>query len=266
MTEQSQPSTTPSPTAGPASSSQSLVQVVNRQRMALGITGKTEAEPSLRNQFLARRSELSRVEESEMEAAAARVEARQRDYRRQMFRSNLFPASGVPKMHAENAGRFGSPEAWATARGIVRDAALNDRGCLLAVIGTRGAGKTQIAADAILAACDLGKPCLYVEAGIMFMQIRDGFGGSEMATFGKFVAPQVLVIDQLEETKGSEAEGRMLFHIVNRRYADMKATILVSNHNIEGLSRALGLSIMDRLCQTGEILTCDWPSFRSAAA
>lgn len=188
-------------------------------------------------------------------------------YQREILHDSLLAASALPRRHKhalaklQRDGRF---KAWSKHCNSVVGR-IGTGGFLLAIVGRKGAGKTQIAACAIDAACWAGKSTTYIEANALFMVFRDAFkdGAGEMRCFKKFTKQGLLVIDQLEERKQSEHEDRMLFNIINKRYAEELDTILVSNETTKDFLKSLGRSNASRLTQTGEIMECDWEDFRA---
>jgi len=73
----------------------------------------------------------------------------------------------------------------------------------------------------------------------------------------------LLVLDEVGVQFGTETENLVLFRILNRRYEDMKPTILVSNVEIGKLTEFVGERVIDRLCEGGGgILEFTWESAR----
>lgn len=142
------------------------------------------------------------------------------------------------------------------------------KGILAALIGPRGTGKTQLAVQAIryhIYSADHPHP-KYVRAIEIFMRLREAFGSNsttEAQAVADFTRPRLLVIDEAHERGGSDWENRLLTHIIDVRYAEMRDTILVSNETPEGFKRAIGSSIYSRLTETGGVVVCDWPSYRT---
>ena len=167
---------------------------------------------------------------------------------------------------------------------------------IIALVGPRGTGKTQMAAEIArdyigrsLASEDAlrdwqpdsgtPRPCVftfdlvYRKASSLFIALKEAFGAG-----GTINAKQLLIdietlakvdflaIDELQEPP--ENFLRILTDLVDRRYTERRATLLLSNHydaEDRGLfSRAIGDSIASRMGQYGGIIECAWPSFRRA--
>lgn len=57
----------------------------------------------------------------------------------------------------------------------------------------------------------------------------------------------MIVIDEIGVQKGSDAERRILFSILENRMTDKYPTILISNLNAESLSDLIGERLYDRI-------------------
>ncbi|MBK5944814.1 ATP-binding protein [Halorhodospira halophila] len=76
----------------------------------------------------------------------------------------------------------------------------------------------------------------------------------------------LLVLDEVGVQTGSEHERMVLFEIFNRRYADMRPTILISNLGYQDLTRTLGERVIDRLLEDGTAFEFNWDSYRRSHA
>ncbi len=182
---------------------------------------------------------------------------------------------GLGKRH--RVGMVASPTGkW----GHVLDAALKHvgKGTIYAMAGNRGTGKTQLAAHLIDAAIrqfdrkaaktDGFGPPRYVRALEVFLDIRACFRQSssqaERDAIRGFVSPCMLVIDEMQERGETAWEDRILTHIIDVRYAEMRDTVLISNQPPGKFAEQLGPSIVDRMREGGGIVECVWESFRGA--
>ncbi len=180
--------------------------------------------------------------------------------------------SNIPKRHQraqEIINDASSPAAWLKTRDRVISKI--GEGFLIALLGTRGPGKTQIAEQAIRYCChQLGdkaaRPCLYVRAMDIFVDLRatykEGSTETERSVIEKFCSPQLLVIDECQERGETAFEDRMFNYIIDRRYGDMTDTIAIANLTEKAFRESAGASIVSRLIETGEIIECTWESFR----
>ena len=169
----------------------------------------------------------------------------------------------VPKRHWD----FDKPTGSEWTAKLARLAPQIGSGTLVALIGPRGTGKTQLAVELIRRhVADSDKPWpVYARAIEIFMWLRESFGPAnrtEAEAVRAFTAPKLLVIDEAHERGGSDWENRLLTYIIDVRYAEMRDTILVSNETLAGFKAAIGSSIYSRLTETGGVIVCDWPSFR----
>lgn len=143
-------------------------------------------------------------------------------------------------------------------------------GYLIALVGERGTGKTQLALIAAYESIlQLGRPVMYTRALEVFSELRRAYnedGLSEAAQIERFVRPQLLIVDEAHERGGSPFEDRLLGHLIDRRYgAGVSDTLLISNERPEDFAASMGSSIVDRIRECGDIVECEWPSFRDKA-
>jgi DNA replication protein DnaC len=176
----------------------------------------------------------------------------------------LFRAANVPQRHQRKVRE--EPPPWVQARDkIIRKIG---SGFLIALIGRRGPGKTQIAEQAIVIATSMQRSALYVRAMTIFLDLRATFkseADSEASIVERYRTPKLLVIDEMQERGETPWEDRMLNHLIDLRYGDMSDTLLVANLTRKALAKSLGESISERLRETGGIIECTWASFRKAS-
>ena len=144
-----------------------------------------------------------------------------------------------------------------------------DEGIMAVLHGPRGTGKTQLACCLIRNACISELSAHYTTAIGFFLHVRAAFGGgpdTERAIIQGYLLPGLLVIDEVHERGYSPWEDRLLGHVVNERYANLRTTILVTNQTAEDAAKNLGESITDRVRECGWFVECDWPSFRGGAS
>ena len=138
-------------------------------------------------------------------------------------------------------------------------------GFIIALLGPRGTGKTQLGCSLCQTAAEAGRKCLYGSAMGFFLDVKESFGGSgsEKAVIDAYVKPAVLVLDEMQERGQTPGEDRLLTHLIDRRYAAKKDTLLLSNQTSKQFQEAMGESVVSRILQTGGIAVCDWESFRT---
>lgn len=173
--------------------------------------------------------------------------------------------------------------------------AMGKDGLLVILVGARGTGKTQAAAELVKAACRLyatqeaprrvvriddhlssdiyeppsDTPALYRTAIELFAELRAAFtkdsNTSEAKALKRFLDTRLLVIDEAQERGQTDFEDRMLTHLIDRRYSNMRDTVLITNTKPDELSKSLSPSIADRASQCGGVLVFTGPSLRRNA-
>jgi len=140
-------------------------------------------------------------------------------------------------------------------------------GFLVALLGERGTGKTQLAVELVRHHIETSeRPWpLYVRTLDIFMGIREAYrpnGPTERQQLDEFTKRTLLIVDDAHERGGSDWENRLLTYLIDVRYGDKLDTVLISNQEPDEFKLSIGLSIYGRLLETGGIWLCDWPSFR----
>jgi DNA replication protein DnaC len=178
----------------------------------------------------------------------------------------LFREGKPPARHAEKAWRHSllADERHAKAR---RKICLHRQG-IVALVGPRGTGKTQIAVEEMCCAAHHGLSSLYCKAHDMFVALRSGFSGESdyVQQSAKFIRPRLLVIDEVAVRRESDWEQEELTNLIDSRYDNMRFTIIIANLVPDELASSMGRSIMSRLEETGAVIECDWRSFRCSTS
>lgn len=138
------------------------------------------------------------------------------------------------------------------------------RGSWLVMTGSVGAGKTGIACSVLQKIIEMGYKGLYHTVPTIrswcWDSTRRGSYPSEAMT--ELVRTDLLIIDELGTTTSGDAENALLNELLDKRHAQLRPTILISNLNREQLAIQLGDRIYDRVQQCAAWLTFDWPSLR----
>lgn len=147
------------------------------------------------------------------------------------------------------------------------------KGGIVALIGSRGSGKTQLATWAVGKIIADGNvkggwrtdtPARYETAVSLFTALRAG--QHEAATFDRFGSVPVLVIDEMQERGDTAFEDRMLTTLIDRRYASLRGTVLISNLTIDEFRNRCGPSVADRIRECGKVIVMEGESRRPAIA
>lgn len=141
----------------------------------------------------------------------------------------------------------------------------------LLFLGSCGTGKTHLACAIMI---ELLKEYAfsyprYYKASEIFSSVRStyqaGSTTNEEETLKFFSSIQLLVIDEVGVQKGSEAEKRILFSILDNRVTSNKPTILLSNLGPKALEELLGDRLYDRVRSKCVPMLFAGPSMRKPA-
>lgn len=142
--------------------------------------------------------------------------------------------------------------------------------CLLFLIGDRGPGKTQIATWwAAERLRDGNLPGWYRKTADIITEIKMTWsdGGKTVGTeddiLKKYRKTDYLVLDEFHERGSSDWEARTLINILDHRYDNMLATVLIANMSEAQVREQINPSIISRAEETGGLVRCDWPSYRT---
>ena len=182
-----------------------------------------------------------------------------------MKASELWKISRVSERHKNFKPEHSKSTVWSE-----KFSALSGRlgtGFIALIIGTRGAGKSQLAACAIRSSCKNLRSALYVKAFDFFLSIRSTYSKessikTEEGILKEFSSPSLLVIDAIENRSDSPFENMLLNHLVDTRYDSKKDTILIGNLDEISFAASMGPSIVDRIHECGVKIVCNWKSFR----
>lgn len=200
------------------------------------------------------------------------------DIRTQTFNAR-WTNCGLSELHRERYAAVADP---GTPTGAVqKQIADMPPGAIVALLGARGTGKTQIAHNLLGVAIAKylhewstwkGQP-RYTSAAKIFRAMRDAQkrqrgdeGDNESQTIARFVEPKLLVIDEAHERGETDFENRTFTEIIDDRYANNRTTILISNLSKAEFSKSIGPSIVSRIHEAGSTIECNWPSFRTPGA
>ena len=138
-------------------------------------------------------------------------------------------------------------------------------GCLI-LHGSCGTGKTHLACALVNKISLSGYTSDYSKVYDVVQSIKNTWSDrstTEAEAMNKYLKPDLLIIDEVGMQFGSESEELILFRILNKRYEDLKSTIVISNLSESELNKFLGERIIDRFKEAGGAnIGFKWISYR----
>lgn len=142
------------------------------------------------------------------------------------------------------------------------------KGMFVALIGTRGNGKTQLAVELMKCATWKLQKSLFTSAVEFFVALKSTYNRESSLTtedvMQKYTSPSLLVIDEIGKRGDTEWENTILFELLNNRYNAMRDTVLIDNRSKADFIATIGPSLASRMNECGGIIECNWPSFRDS--
>lgn len=146
-----------------------------------------------------------------------------------------------------------------------------ESGCQSAVfVGLPGTGKTHLAVGIALEVMEKHRSALFTTTMRAIRSVKETWSRdsekSERQAISALVFPDLLILDEVGVQFGSDTEKLILFDVLNERYEQCKATLLLSNLSVAEVRDYLGDRIFDRLREDGgRCIVFDWPSHRGQA-
>lgn len=114
----------------------------------------------------------------------------------------------------------------------------------LLIMGTKGTGKTHLAAAIANKLMQEGTPVLFATMIDLLAKIKSSFdrsidGASEDEIIGLYKTVDLLIIDDLGKEQPTDWALSKIYQIINARYEDYKPTILTSNYTLDELIRRM---------------------------
>ncbi|WP_462322611.1 ATP-binding protein [Halochromatium sp.] len=201
---------------------------------------------------------------------ATRRKALERQWQRQLAASGIperFRSKGFADYQADIAEQL-------LARSICQDYACalsagQRPGETLLLLGGPGTGKTHLACAILATLVRAGQRGWYVSLPSALRSLRDASAsrsqGSEADAFAQLSAPDLLVLDDLIDAPQDDHRG-VLFEVLDARYAQQRATILIGDLPASRLEHALGPRVIERFHEAGtHQVSFTWPSHRRRA-
>lgn len=214
------------------------------------------------------RCEDQRRENEAESARKAELERREQRHRAMINEARIPARFDACTFDAFIADTDEKRHALTVAREFVEDFAEHARkGSTLIFAGKPGTGKSHLAGAILLAL--LGRDVRYMTCMDMIRAVRETWRRdsekSEMQVLGYLERLDLLVIDEVGMQYGTEGEQTILFDVLDRRYREMRPSVILTNQDKAGLSQFLGERTYDRLRHTGRMVIFDWPSYRAQA-
>lgn len=210
----------------------------------------------------------AQVAEQEAQAEQERQEQAQRAHRAMLDASQVpsrfigrsfenFVADTDTKRHALTVARDFA-ERFAEAK---------RKGSGLIFAGKPGTGKSHLAA-AILQHL-MPAAVRYATCLDLIRAVRETWRKDSERTEGELLRYleklDLLVIDEVGMQYGTDGEQTILFDVLDRRYREVRPTVLLTNQDKDGFKAFVGERTFDRLAETCRWVPFDWESYRPTA-
>lgn len=140
----------------------------------------------------------------------------------------------------------------------------------LVITGGIGTGKTHLVCAAMRNLMHSGVSCRYETTASLLAEIKKAYGDKEKSEAGQIAEYtdryQVLVIDEADISRMTDNDLGLLFAVINGRYNNMRAIVLISNQTAAQMPKWLGERSASRISENATIVACDWPDYRAKAA
>lgn len=141
------------------------------------------------------------------------------------------------------------------------------RGAGLILSGRPGTGKSHLAAAVLQSV--LSQDVRYLTCMDLIRAVRDTWrrdsDKSETQLLGYLERLDLLVIDEVGMQYGTDGEQTIIFDVLDRRYREVRPTMLLTNQDRAGFAAFIGERTFDRLKETCSWVSFDWPSYRPTA-
>lgn len=145
-----------------------------------------------------------------------------------------------------------------------------DKGAGLILKGKPGCGKTHLAAAVSQELIFRGYSVKFILTPVLLEEIRKSFnkkyGEVETDILKQLASVQLLVLDDLGAEKPTEWVIEQLFILINKRYEEMKPTIITTNCTGQELALRIGERTASRLVEVSKIVNIKAGDYRMKKA
>jgi len=151
---------------------------------------------------------------------------------------------------------------------VVHFERVKDQGTSMVFCGKPGTGKTHLVYAIVNALQKKSITAVVRTAADMTSEVKEAYKSDHSdvtptTVSSKFAEFDLLVIDEVGVQVSSDAEKRIFFNIINKRYENMLPTILISNLALPELTEFIGERVVDRMRENrGVVFAFDWGSYR----
>lgn len=133
--------------------------------------------------------------------------------------------------------------------------------------GTTGTGKNHMASAICNALIAMGKSAVVGTAFELQMKVsaagRFDSPISKDKVIDSFSDVDLLVIDEVELGSTQDIDSKVINTIIDKRSANGKCSILLSNMNFDDLANFVGERIVSRITGSFYLVECKWPDYRA---
>ena len=145
---------------------------------------------------------------------------------------------------------------------------MSDNGTCLIFSGAAGTGKTHLACSIASQIINNGWSAVFTTVTDALRSVKRAYDGqtgvSEGEAINSLVVPALLVLDEVGADYGTEHSKTLLFDIINKRYENVRPTIILTNLDAAALREYFGDRVVDRLREGGgKFVAFPWASHRS---
>jgi len=181
---------------------------------------------------------------------------------RRLFKSGISVRHARLKTWAELRPPESGVTEWHQAVRVVRDFVASGSS-ILALIGTRGTGKTQLGAIAVRQTIEIDRSAKLVQIIELLANLKARFEtDGDAGWLEEWSRPHLLVIDEIAERIDSDWSRCMFTTLLDRRYGACRPTILIGNVTAADFDRVVGASVASRCSEGGGVVVCEWSSYR----